>query len=109
MTYTIDDKIGRHDSRDMVYISLATVSGIVSILPPSPLGRRNFIRIKNLDDIASVYLLANESDEYVANGYEIAHGDEWEENTDAPLYIITVSGLVDVQVYERATRFNYKS
>jgi len=109
MTYTIDDKIGRHDSRDTVYISLATISGVASILPSPSLGRRNFIRVKNLDDTASVYLLANESDEYAANGYEIAHGDEWEENTDAPLYITTASGLVNVQVYERSTRFNYKS
>lgn len=107
MSYTIDDKIGRHDSRDMVYISLATISGVVSILPSPPLGRRNFIRIKNLDGAASVYLLANESDDYTTNGYEIIHGGEWEENTDAPLYITTASGLANVQVYERASRFNY--
>ena len=109
MTYTIDDKIGRHDSRDMVYISLVTISGSASILPPSPLGRRNFIRIKNLDAATSVYLLADESDSYDANGYEIVHGGVWEENTDAPLYITTASGLANVQVYERSTRFNYKS
>lgn len=108
--YTIDSKIGRSDSRDIVQVSLITVSsGTASLLPPNPLGRRNFIRIKNLDDTNSVYLLANEDDSYAINGHEVPKGEEWEENTDAPLYIIsTVSGTVSVQVYERASRFNYK-
>lgn len=109
MVYTIDDKIGRSDSRDIIQLSvIAVVSGTASLLPPSPLGRRNFIRIKNLDNTNSVYLLANADDAYVTEGYEIPHGGEWEENTDAPLYIIsTVSGTTSVQVYERAARFNY--
>lgn len=110
MTYTIDDKIGRRDSRDVVQFSVITVSsGSASLLPTSPLGRRNFIRIENLDGSDSVYLLADSADNYATNGYKIEHGKTWSENTDAPLYIISaVSGTVSVQVYERATRFNYK-
>jgi len=110
MVYTIDDKIGRSDSRDIVQFSVITViSGTASLLPTSPLGRRNFIRIKNLDGTNSVYLLADAADNYATDGYEIPHGEEWEENTDVPLYIIsTVSGTTSVQVYERAARFNYK-
>lgn len=110
MTYTIDDKIGRRDSRDVIQFSVITVSsGSASLLPTSPLGRRNFIRIENLDGSDSVYLLAKADDAYATDGYEVAHGQEWEENTDAPLYIIsTVSGTVSVQVYERASRFNYR-
>lgn len=109
MVYTIDDKIGRKDSRDIAQFSmLAVSSGTASPLPSSPLGRRNFIRIKNLDATNSVYLLTDENDSYT-DGYEVLKGEEWEENTDAPLYIIsTVSGTVSVQVYERAARFNYK-
>ena len=107
MVYTIDDKIGRSDSRDIVQFSVITiVSGTASLLPPSPLGRRNFIRIKNLDGSNSVYLLADSDDAYATDGYEIVHGTEWEENTDAPLYI-TSTASVNVQVYERAARFNY--
>ena len=108
-SYDIDDKIGRQDSRDIIRMTVMTVvSGTASPLPPSPLGRRNFIRIKNLDSVNSVYLLADNNASYITDGYEISKGEEWEENTDAPLYAIaTVSG-VDVQVYERSSRFNYK-
>jgi hypothetical protein len=110
MVYTIDDKIGRRDSRDIVKISTMTVvSGTASLLPASPLGRRNFIRIKNLDGTNSIYLLVNENDSYVTKGYEVLKGEEWEENTDAPLYIISsTAGSISVGVYERAERFNYK-
>jgi len=110
MTYTIDDKIGRNDSRDIIKFSLIdVVSGTATLLPAYPLGRRNFIRIKNLDNTNSVYLLADVDDDYATEGYEIAHGEIWEENTDAPLYIITTaSGIVDVQIYERSARFNYR-
>jgi len=108
--YEIDDKIGRSDSIDIVKFSIVTVSsGSASLLPTSPLGRRNFIRIKNLDNANSIYLLYNADDSYATEGYEVPYGEEWEENTDAPLYAIsTVSGTVSVQVYERAARFNYK-
>jgi len=104
--YSIDDKIGRSDSRDIIQFSVVTVSsGTASLLPSSPLGRRNFIRIKNLDDTNSVYLLASADG---IGGYEVPSGGEWEDNTDAPLYAITTSGTTSVQVYERSSRFNYK-
>jgi hypothetical protein len=110
MVYTIDKKIGRRDSRDIIKINVVSVvSGTASLLPAYPLGRRNFIRIKNLDGANSVYLLANADDSYATEGYEVPHGEEWEENTDAPLYAIsTVSGTVSIQTYERSGRFNYK-
>ena len=109
-SYEIDDKIGRRDSRDIVKVSVITVSsGIASLLPTSQLGRRSFIRIKNLDAANSIYLLYNADDSYDTEGYEVQYGEEWEENTDAALYAITtVSGNVSVQVYERSSRFNYK-
>ena len=109
-SYEIDDKIGRRDSRDIVKVSVITVSsGIASLLPTSQLGRRSFIRIKNLDAANSIYLLYNADDSYDTEGYEVPYGEEWEENTDAALYAITtVSGNVSVQVYERSSRFNYK-
>ena len=109
-SYTIDEKIGRSDSKDTTVFTVMTViSGTASLLPPSPLGRRNFIRIKNLDNTNSVYLLANADDEYTTKGYEVAHGEEWETASDTPLYIIsTVAGTTNVQVYEKSSRFNYK-
>ena len=109
-SYTIDDKIGRRDSRDIVKVSvMSVVSGTASLLPISQLGRRSFIRIKNLDAANSIYLLYNVDDSYDTEGYEVPYGEEWEENTDASLYAIsTVSGTVSVQVYERSSRFNYK-
>jgi len=100
--YTIDDKIGRSDSRDIVQSSVMTVSGTASLLPPNPLGRRNFIRIKNISGV-SVYVMSD----VVGSGYEVPTGQEWEESTDAVLYIATAAGTVDILVYERAARFNY--
>lgn len=107
--YNIDDKIGRSDSRDIIKFSIITVSsGSASLLSTSQLGRRSFIRIKNLDSANSIYLLYNADDPYATEGYEVPYGEEWEENTDAPLYAIsTVSGTVNVEVYERSARFNY--
>jgi len=101
--YDIDDKIGRKDSRDIVRFSIMTVSGTVSLLPSNPLGRRNFIRIKNIGN-ASVYVMSDTT----ASGYEVPSSEEWEENTDAILYVVTAAGTVDIRVYERSSRFNYK-
>ena len=106
--YTIDSKIGRRDSTDIVKYTVMTVSsGTPSLVPLTPLGRRNFLRIKNADDTNSVYLLDSATDSY-SDGYEITHGNEWEDNTDGQIYIVsTVSGTINVEVYERAARFNY--
>ena len=103
-SYTIDDKIGRKDSRDIVQSGVMTVSGTPSLLPPNPLGRRNFIRIRNIGG-ASVYIMSDS--DITTSGCEVPTGEEWEENTDAALYISTAAGTVNVQVYERAARFNY--
>jgi len=103
----VEDKIGRSDSVDtIVTTTMITVSGVASLLPPSPLGRRSFIRIKNLDGSNSVSVLSSEATTF-SGGYIVPAGGEWEENTDAVLYITTLAGSIDVQVYERSSRFNY--
>lgn len=102
--YTIDSKIGRSDSRDIAQFSTMIVSDTASLLPPNPLGRRNFIRIRNISGI-SVYITTSGT---TSSGQEVPTGQEWEENTDAVLYIATAAGTVGIQVYERAARFNYK-
>ena len=102
----VDDKIGRSDSVDKIVTTLMTVSGTASLLPSSPLGRRNHIKIKNLDGSASVSILASGTATY-SGGYIVVAGGEWEDNTDAVLYVTTLAGSVNVQVYERSSRFNY--
>jgi len=102
--YTIDSKIGRRDSRDIVQFSTMIVSSTASLLPDNPLGRRNFIRVKN-DSGVSVYITTSGT---TSSGHEVPTGEEWEENTDAILYVATAAGTANIQVYERAARFNYR-
>jgi hypothetical protein len=108
--YNLEDKMGRLDSIDLIEFNVIPVSsGTAASLSSSSLGRRNFIRVKNLDSTNSIYLLANADDVYSVSGYEVPAGIEWEDNTGASLYAIsTVSGVINVQVYERSSRFNYK-
>ena len=107
MTYTIDDKIGRSDSRDIVRFSDMVVTTTPSLVPASPLGRRNYIFIKNEDSLIDVYVRTASG--IGSSAYVLSAGTgTWEEYTDGTFYISTVSGSADVIVYERATRFNYK-
>ena len=99
-------KIGREDSIDKVNVTTMTVSGTASLIPASPLGRRNYIKIENLDVALSVYILPSAT-ATCSGGYLIAAGDEWEDDTDAIFYMATLSGSADVQIYERSSRFNY--
>ncbi len=101
--YAIEDIIGRSDSLDKINITVMTVSGTASLLPASPLGRRNYIKIKNLDGSTSVSVLPSSSTTF-SGGYIVAAGGEWDDNTDAIFYITTLAGSVSVQVYERASR-----
>lgn len=106
MVYTIDDKIGRRDSRDMVKFSEVTVTTTPSIVPATPLGRRNYIFIKNVDALIDVYVSTSSGIGDAA--YTLSAGTgTWEENTDGTFYVSTVSGTADIVVYERAARFNY--
>jgi len=104
--YGIDDKIGRSDSKDKIATTSMTIGTTATKLPTTPLGRRNFIRIKNLDGANEVYVLTASGTTH-SGGYSIAADDEWEESTDAVLWGITAAGTVDVEIYERSERFNY--
>lgn len=107
MNYEIDDKIGRADSRDRVAITAMSVTTIAGSLPVDPLGRRNYIKVKNMDNTNNVAILTVSG--IYADGFPVLKdGGEWEDNTDAGFYIVSESGIVNVRVYERAERFNYK-
>lgn len=108
MVYKIDEKIGRSDSRDKAVITAMSVGTTASRCPADPLGRRNFIRVKNTDGANEIAILTA-SGTTTSGGYTVAAGGEWEENTDAEFWVITAAGTVDVRVYERAERFNYKN
>lgn len=107
MTYEIDDKIGRSDSRDKIQITPMTVTSVHQLVPPLPLGRRNYIKIKNEGAVDVAVVLA--SGITSASGYIIkASGGEFEDNTDAVMYIVSTGAGSNVRVYERSERFNYK-
>ena len=108
--YTIDSKIGRSDSRDVVRFSEMVVTTTPSLVPASPLGRRNYIFIKNEDSLIDVYVSTFSGTGGTGDpAYKLSAGTgTWEEYTDGTFYISTASGTADVRVYERAPRFNYK-
>jgi len=98
--YVIDDKIGRRDSRDRTAITDVTVvSGIYTLLPTAPLGRRDYILVKNTG--AASILITTESG--ATTGVSLAAGEEFSDSTDATFYAYsTATGSVNV--YERSTR-----
>lgn len=98
-THNVDEKIGRKDSRDIVVTSDITASGIAQLLPLSPLGRRNYIRIQNLGAVT-----VEVKSSTTVSGVQVASGEAWEENTDATFYIQTAGSESLVRVYERSTR-----
>lgn len=105
---SMDDKIGRSDSRDRVQTTSMTVtSGVHQLVPPTPLGRRNHIKIKNEGAVDVAIVTA--SGVAHASGYIVdASGGTFEDYTDAPLYIVSTGASSNVRVYERSERFNYK-
>jgi len=105
----MDDKYGRQDSRDKINISRVTVSGTSPIpVPSASLGRRNYIKIKNVGSVDVSLVTASGSE--ASDGYIITgNGGEWEDTTDASFYIVSTTGASsDISVYERSSRFNYK-
>ena len=108
MTYEIDDKIGRTDSRDIVRTTAMTVTTTPSLLPATPLGRRNYIAVKNMSGANNVAITTASGLNY-AGGYPVGvSGAEWSVFTDGVLYIVAAAATADVRVFERAERFNYK-
>lgn len=107
MTYEIDDKIGRSDGRDRIKTTAMSVTSVHQLVPPSPLGRRSSIKIKNEGSV-DVAIVTASGVGHTA-GYIIeASGGVFEDDTDAPMYIVSTAGASDVRVYEKAERFNYK-
>jgi len=69
--YEIEDKLGRVDSVDKVVTTSMTIGTTATKLTDNPLGRRNFIRIKNTDGANNVYILTASGTTY-SGGYPIA-------------------------------------
>lgn len=104
--FGIDDKIGRSDSKDKIATTAMTIGTTATLLPVYPLGRRNFIRIKNLDAVNNIYILTASGTTF-SGGYQVPAGTEWEESTDAVIWAMADVGTIDVEIYERSSRFNY--
>lgn len=93
--------IGRRDSVDKVKTTSMNATGVVQLLPTDPLGRRNFIRVKNVG--ATTVAVVTSSTMPAASGYTIpANGGEWEDTTNAPLYVVSTGANSAILVYERA-------
>jgi hypothetical protein len=105
MTYGIDDKIGRSDSRDKIRTTAITVTTTPSLVPPAPLGRRNYIKALNPDGANNIAIVSSASMTYDDGMPVLANGGVWEDSNDGSVYAVaegtTVSG---VRVYERAER-----
>ena len=101
--YAIDDKIGRQTGVDKTATSSVVASGTAGLLPSSPLARRNYIKIKNLGSTTVEVLYSTTSG---VTGYPLVQNAEWEENTDAILYIKSTGANSEVRVYERAEGYN---
>jgi hypothetical protein len=100
--YNIESIQGRRtDGVDLVLTSVmsvgTTAAGIDSV------GRRTFIKIKNLDSSNNIAVLTSSGTTY-SGGYPVAAGAEWEDETDASLWLAAEAGTVDVAVYQRSKR-----
>ena len=98
--YQIDDPIGRRDKVDTMTTTSMPVTTAYSLVPPSPLGRRNHLKVTN-SGIVDIYLTSSGVD--TLDGYQVGSGETFEDNTDAVFYISTAVGTSDASVYERAT------
>lgn len=96
------DKVSHMNSMDKIKTSTVTASGTVTMVPA--MGRRNYIKLRN---IGSVDITLGNSDLAASgtNGFIVAaSGGEWEDTTDAPVYIVSTGADSEVRIYERATR-----
>ena len=101
--YEIDDVIGRKGWIDTAQTTLMVVSGTADRLPPSPLGRRNYIYVKNEGSV-DVAITTATGTTHSGGMIVSANGGEWSDSTDSPLYIVSTGANSEVRVYERATR-----
>ena len=103
VTYTVEDRIGRGTGTDKSATSIVTASGIAALLPNTPLPRRNYIKVKNIGT-TTVEILSSTVSGVV--GYPLVQNAEFEENTDAILYIKSTGSDSEVRVFERAEGYN---
>jgi len=100
--HTLEDKQGRKtDGKDVVYTTFMSIGTTATSL--YGVGRRSFIRVKNLDPANNIAILTSSGTTY-SGGYPVGPGSEWEDETDADLWAASEAGVVDISVYERSTR-----
>jgi len=102
-THNVNDVIGRQTGVDKVRTTSVTATSGVALLPASPLPRRNYIKVKTVGT-TTVEILYSTASGVV--GYPLPQNAEWEENTDAVLYIKSTGADSEVRVYERAEGYN---
>ena len=101
--YDIDDRIGRADGGvDKTAITDIVASGVATLLPSSPLGRRDYISITNTGGVDVEVL--NSTTSGVAGVTVAASGGTWEENASGSFYIKSTGADSAVTVYERSSR-----
>lgn len=102
-----DNKVGKRAAIDKIYTSSVTASGIVTLLPESPLGRRTYIKVKNIGSV-DVAILSHQnmssSDGYIVD----ANGGEYNITTNADLYVISTGADSEIRIHELAKVMGYK-
>lgn len=96
------NKIGRSDSTDRINTTNTTASGTPTMI--NTFGRRSYIKLRNTGAVD----IAIGNDTLAVSGTNgfivVASGGEWEDTTDAPVYIVSTGADSEVRIYERATR-----
>lgn len=101
--YAIEDLIGRGEGVDKTQTTLMVVSGTLSLLPASPLGRRDYIHVRNEGSV-DVSITTATGTTHSGGMIVSANGGEWSDNTDSLLYIVSTGAASEVRVYERSER-----
>lgn len=100
--YTLEEKQGRKtDGKDIVSTSVMSVGTTATSL--AGIGRRSLIRVKNMDPANNIAILTASGTTY-SGGYQVGPGAEWEDETDADLWVASEIGVIDISVYERSRR-----
>ena len=99
--YDIDDKIGRADGGiDKSVVTDIVASGTVTLLPESPLGRRDYISIVNTGAV-DVEVFSDPT----GSGITVAaSGGVWEMSASGSFYIKSTGADSTVTVLEKSSR-----
>ena len=96
------NKVSHMNSTDKINTTNTTASGLPTVI--NTFGRRSYIKLRNIGavDVAigNATLAVSGTNGFIV----VASGGEWEDTTDAPIYIVSTGADSEVRIYERATR-----